>query len=180
MKNLSNISTTGEASQNGSTVHGPQNGGSSTPHTMMNQPMAIMPMPATGAPAAVPGPTTNLNIGMDYWGAPAATNPAMRGKLPSTPVAGGIVTAGSRDNVQSQLWLQVNIVYFHIKDISFLQCFMVCPSFLFRASCFLSSSLISNILEMLSVCCLLCSLHVSDEVKHIRLFCFRGVNLMQS
>ncbi|KAJ4728573.1 BZIP transcription factor family protein [Melia azedarach] len=95
-----------EASQNGSTVHGPQNGGSSTPHTMMNQPMAIMPMPATGAPAAVPGPTTNLNIGMDYWGAPAATNPAMRGKLPSTPVAGGIVTAGSRDNVQSQLWLQ--------------------------------------------------------------------------
>ncbi|GKU95858.1 hypothetical protein SLEP1_g9163 [Rubroshorea leprosula] len=57
---------------------------------------------------AVPGPATNLHIGMDYWGAPASSGiPAIRGKVPSTPVAGGIVTAGSRDNLQSQPWLQV-------------------------------------------------------------------------
>lgn len=96
----------GETSQNGSSANGPQNGGASTPHAMVNQPMAIIPMSAAGAPAAVPGPTTNLNIGMDYWGAPAANIPAMRGKVPSTPVAGGIVAGGSRDSVQSQLWLQ--------------------------------------------------------------------------
>ncbi|XP_030501220.2 bZIP transcription factor 16 [Cannabis sativa] len=99
----------GDASQNGNSMHGPQNGGPNTPHSMVNQTMNIMPITAGGggAPGAVPGPATNLNIGMDYWGAPAASAiPALRGKVPSTPVAGGIVTAGSRDSVQSQLWLQ--------------------------------------------------------------------------
>lgn len=124
MKNLSDVSTTGETSQNGSSANGPQNGGASTPHAMVNQPMAIIPMSAAGAPAAVPGPTTNLNIGMDYWGAPAANIPAMRGKVPSTPVAGGIVAGGSRDSVQSQLWLQVNMVNFHITFIFFI--IMIC------------------------------------------------------
>lgn len=96
-----------ETSQNGSTCHAPQNGGPNTPHAMVNQTMAIMPISAPGAPGGVPGPTTNLNIGMDYWGAPtSSTIPAMRGKVPSAPVTGGIVTAGSRDSVQSQLWLQ--------------------------------------------------------------------------
>lgn len=77
---------------------------------MLNQTMAIMPITAAGAPGAVPGPATNLNIGMDYWGAPPSSGvPAMRGKVPTTPVTGGLVTAGSRDSVQSQLWLQVNI-----------------------------------------------------------------------
>ncbi|XP_040986771.1 bZIP transcription factor 16 [Juglans microcarpa x Juglans regia] len=96
-----------EASQNGNSVHGPQNGGPNTPHTIMNQAMAMVPMSGAGAaPLAVAGPTTNLNIGMDYWGAPTSSAiPAMRGKAPSTPVAGGIVT-GSRDNVQPQIWLQ--------------------------------------------------------------------------
>lgn len=90
-------------------MHGPQNGGPNTPHSMVNQTMAIIPITAAGAPGAVPGPATNLNIGMDYWGTPAAPNmPALRGKVPSSQVAGGIVTAGSRDGVQSQLWLQVS------------------------------------------------------------------------
>lgn len=84
-------------------MHAPQNGVVNTHHKMLNQ---AMPMSAAG----VPGPTTNLNIGMDYWGAPTSSAiPAMHGKVPSTAVAGGMVTAGSRDNVQSQLWLQVNM-----------------------------------------------------------------------
>ncbi|XP_044466368.1 bZIP transcription factor 16-like [Mangifera indica] len=100
-------SVEGEASQNGNSVNGSQNGGPNTPYPMVNQTMAMMPISAAAAPGTVPGPTTNLNIGMDYWGAAASSNmSAIRGKVPSTPVAGGIVTAGSRDNVQSQLWLQ--------------------------------------------------------------------------
>lgn len=97
----------GEVSQNGNAGHGSQNGGPNTPHSMINQSMAVMPISASGTPGAVPGPTTNLNIGMDYWGgANASAFPAIRGKVSSAPVAGGMVTTGSRDNVQSQLWLQ--------------------------------------------------------------------------
>ncbi|XP_076908669.1 bZIP transcription factor 16-like [Bidens hawaiensis] len=51
----------------------------------------------------VPGPT-NLNIGMEYWNGANAT--AMGVKVIAPPVAGGVVTAGSRDNMQPQLWLQ--------------------------------------------------------------------------
>lgn len=69
--------------------------------------MPLVPSTAAAPPVGVPGPTTNLNIGMDYWGAPASSPiPALCGKVPSAPVSGGIVTAGSRDN-QSQIWLQV-------------------------------------------------------------------------
>ncbi|CAI9095299.1 OLC1v1031218C1 [Oldenlandia corymbosa var. corymbosa] len=89
-----------ETSQNGSATHGSQNGGSNASHPMS---MAIVPLSAPGAPAVVAGPTTNLNIGMDYWNAAASPAvPAMRGKVPAAPVAGG-VPAG-RDGVQSQLW----------------------------------------------------------------------------
>ncbi|KAK7307340.1 hypothetical protein VNO77_40303 [Canavalia gladiata] len=96
-----------EPSQNGSSAHTPQNGGLNAAHTVVNQTMSIIPISAGGAPGAVPGPTTNLNIGMDYWGTPTSSNiPALRGKVPSTTVAGGMVAAGSRDSVQSQLWLQ--------------------------------------------------------------------------
>ncbi|KAL2348895.1 hypothetical protein Fmac_002895 [Flemingia macrophylla] len=97
-----------EPSQNGSSAYNPQNGGLNTPHTVVNQTMSIIPMSAGGAPGAVPGPTTNLNIGMDYWGTPASSSiPALSRKVPSTAVAGGMVTTtGSRDSVQSQLWLQ--------------------------------------------------------------------------
>ncbi|XP_058191547.1 bZIP transcription factor 16-like isoform X2 [Rhododendron vialii] len=74
-----------EASQNSGAIYGSQNGGPNTPPTMVNHTMAIMP-------PCVPGPTTNLNIGMDYWGA--------------GPVAGGMITAGSRESIQSQPWPQ--------------------------------------------------------------------------
>ncbi|KAE8672215.1 putative DNAJ heat shock N-terminal domain-containing protein [Hibiscus syriacus] len=85
---------------------GSQNGCPNSGHSIVNTAMATVPT-TTGAATAVPGPTTNLHIGMDYWGTPASSNvPGMHTKVSSTPVAGGIVTAASRDSVQSQLWLQ--------------------------------------------------------------------------
>jgi plant G-box-binding factor len=69
----------------------------------------ILPISASGTPGGFAGPATNLNIGMDYWGTPTSSNiPTIRGKVPYTTVAGGVVTSGSRDSVQSQLWLQLN------------------------------------------------------------------------
>ncbi|KAF9689610.1 hypothetical protein SADUNF_Sadunf01G0110200 [Salix dunnii] len=98
-----------DTSQNGGSAHGAQNGGHGATSAIMNQTMAVVPISAASASGALPGPTTNLNIGMDCWGAPASSNaPAIRGKVPSTPVAGGVVSTGSRDGVQSQIWLQVN------------------------------------------------------------------------
>lgn len=92
-----------DTSQNGNAAHGSQNGGTGTPHSMINQTMAIVSAAGAGG---IPGPTTNLNIGMDYWGAATSSSiPAMHGKVPVS-VAGGLVTAGSRDSVQSQMWIQ--------------------------------------------------------------------------
>ncbi|KAK6129937.1 hypothetical protein DH2020_036331 [Rehmannia glutinosa] len=97
-----------EPSQNGSATHSSQNGGSNTPHLIGNQTMSIVPIPAAGVVSGVPGPTTNLNIGMDYWsGAPTSAVPAMHGNvLPSTPAQAGMNPTGSRDGVQSQHWIQ--------------------------------------------------------------------------
>ncbi|XP_010261558.1 PREDICTED: bZIP transcription factor 16 isoform X2 [Nelumbo nucifera] len=98
----------GEASQNGNAARGPLNGVPRTPPSaMLNPAVAIMPIPA-GAPGMVAGPATNLNIGMDYWGAPTSSIPVLRGKVPSAPVAGGMVptVVGSREGVQSELWMQ--------------------------------------------------------------------------
>ncbi|KAL3652813.1 hypothetical protein CASFOL_002494 [Castilleja foliolosa] len=96
-----------EPSQNGSTGRSPQNGGHNTSHAAVNQSMAMMPISAVGAVSGVPGPTTNLNIGMDYWGgAPSSAVPAMRGKVSANPAAGGMAATGSRDNTQSQPWIQ--------------------------------------------------------------------------
>ncbi|KAL6957049.1 hypothetical protein U1Q18_046879, partial [Sarracenia purpurea var. burkii] len=82
------------------------NGGPNTP--MVNQTMAMVPMPAVGAPAGVLGPTTNVNIGMDYWGtATSSTLPRLRGKTSPSPVGGGMVTAGSQESLPSPFWLHV-------------------------------------------------------------------------
>ncbi|XP_077247316.1 bZIP transcription factor 1-B-like isoform X2 [Tasmannia lanceolata] len=72
---------------NGNTVRGSQNGVAySSRRTMLNQPMAIMPMTPAGTPGGVAGPTTNLNIGMDYWGAPYPFPlPMLREKIPHEP-----------------------------------------------------------------------------------------------
>ncbi|KAL6556451.1 hypothetical protein OROGR_005739 [Orobanche gracilis] len=96
-----------EPSQNGSSGHSSQNGGRNSSHTMVNQTTSMVPISAIGPVSGVPGPTTNLNIGMDYWGAaPSSAIPGMQGKVSGNPVAGGMVTTGSRENIQSQLWIQ--------------------------------------------------------------------------
>uniref|UniRef100_A0A804INM4 BZIP domain-containing protein n=2 Tax=Musa acuminata TaxID=4641 RepID=A0A804INM4_MUSAM len=85
-----------EASQSGS-----QNGVTRTPsQAMLSHPMSMVPMPAT-APGAVAGPTTNLNIGMDYWGAPSSSPIPMHGKIPATAVGGAAVPGAPSD-----IWLQ--------------------------------------------------------------------------
>lgn len=74
------------ASESGGSAHGPTRNGSNLP---VNQTVAIMPVSATG----VPGPPTNLNIGMDYWSGHGNVSAAVP----------GVVVDGS----QSQPWLQV-------------------------------------------------------------------------
>ncbi|XP_020081374.1 bZIP transcription factor 16-like isoform X2 [Ananas comosus] len=77
-----------ENPQSGNRAHGSQNGVTRSPSQgMLNQTMPMMPMP-------VGGPTTNLNIGMDYWGPPtSAALPLIRGKVPTTAVGGAVVPA---------------------------------------------------------------------------------------
>lgn len=68
--------------------------------------MGMVPM--AGAVSGVPSPTTNLNIGMEYWGAASSPAvPAMRGNVSAAPVSGGYVTNGTREVVQSHLSVQV-------------------------------------------------------------------------
>ncbi|KAF6148601.1 hypothetical protein GIB67_042560 [Kingdonia uniflora] len=103
----------GDASKNGNAEGSPQNGVShGAQHAMPNQTMTIMAMPVVGAPpGGVTGPTTNLNIGMDYWGAPTSSAvPALQVKVPTAPVPGTVVPTGlvgSREGAQPELWIQV-------------------------------------------------------------------------
>ncbi|CAA7024137.1 unnamed protein product [Microthlaspi erraticum] len=91
-----------DASENGGSANGPRNGSAAaTPILPVSQTVPIMPMTAAG----VPGPPTNLNIGMDYWGAPtSAAIPGMHGKVSTT--VPGVVAPVSRDGGHSQPWLQ--------------------------------------------------------------------------
>lgn len=83
-----------EVSQSG-TAGESQNGVTRTPsQAMLSHQMAIVPSPAT-PPGAIAGPTTNLNIGMDYWGAPSSSPVPIHGKGAAAPGA------------PSDHWLQV-------------------------------------------------------------------------
>ncbi|XP_043694680.1 bZIP transcription factor 1-B-like isoform X2 [Telopea speciosissima] len=90
--------------QNGSTACSVSNMVTQTPPTqgILNQSM-VMAVPPNG----VSGPTTNLNIGMDYWGGSAPTSVApARGKVPASAA---IVPSGqieTRDGVPTELWIQ--------------------------------------------------------------------------
>ncbi|KAH7659059.1 plant G-box-binding factor protein [Dioscorea alata] len=100
-----------ETSQEGTAARDPQNGVSrASSQSALNQTLPIIPVPAAaGTSGGVAGPTTNLNIGMDYWGAPAAAISPIRGKVPATAVPGAVVPGGfvgSRENVPTEMWLQ--------------------------------------------------------------------------
>ena len=76
-----------------------------------HQMMPIMPMLAAGVPGVVSGPTTNLNIGMDYWTAsmPSAISP-LHGKVSATATTGAMVPGSlveASKRVPSEIWLQV-------------------------------------------------------------------------
>ncbi|CAL9072294.1 unnamed protein product [Musa hybrid cultivar] len=91
----------GEASQNGNSASGSQNGVTQMPsQTTLSHPLSMVPMSAT-VPGAIVGPTTNLNIGMDYWGAPSSSPVPVHGKIPATAVGGAAVPGAPSD-----LWLQ--------------------------------------------------------------------------
>ncbi|CAH8300080.1 unnamed protein product [Eruca vesicaria subsp. sativa] len=79
-----------DASENGGSANADhRNGSVGTP---VSQTVPIMPVTAAG----VPCPPTNLNIGMEYWGAPPTSA--------STPVH-GVVAPVARDGGHSQSWL---------------------------------------------------------------------------
>lgn len=129
--------TIGEAPQNGNAAHGSQNGESNA-HAMMNHAMGVVPITAGGTASGVPGPTTNLNIGMDYWGSAASSAiHGIQGKVPSAPVASGMVATGPREGVQPQLWVQVVFLSFNCRFLSSLyECiafvsFFIAPFFSF-------------------------------------------------
>ncbi|RRT51721.1 hypothetical protein B296_00050939 [Ensete ventricosum] len=87
----------GEASQNGNSASDSQNGVTQMPsQTMSSHPLSMVPMSAT-APGAIVGPTTNLNIGIDYWGAPSSTPVPVHGKIPATAVGGAAVPGAPSD-----------------------------------------------------------------------------------
>ncbi|XP_064958963.1 bZIP transcription factor 1-B-like isoform X1 [Musa acuminata AAA Group] len=91
----------GEASQNGNSASGSQNGVTQMPsQTTLSHPLSMVPMSAT-VPGAIVGPTTNLNIGMDYWGAPSSSPVPVHGKIPATAVGGAAVPGAPSD-----LWLK--------------------------------------------------------------------------
>ncbi|XP_068662242.1 bZIP transcription factor 1-A-like isoform X1 [Aristolochia californica] len=95
-------SASGEDVQNRSTCGSARAPPSQSP---MNQNMTMMGIPQNG----VTSPTTNLNIGMDYWGGPASSVSAIRSKAPpvsSTPPIVPNNFMGSREGVPPEQWLQ--------------------------------------------------------------------------
>ncbi|XP_042389316.1 bZIP transcription factor 1-B-like [Zingiber officinale] len=78
-------------------------------HAMSHQTMPLMPMLAAGVPGVVAGPTTNLNIGMDYWVTPASSAFPPAGTVPTAPATGTTVSGtlvGASEKVPSEIWLQ--------------------------------------------------------------------------
>ncbi|KAJ6809333.1 bZIP transcription factor 68-like [Iris pallida] len=89
--------------QNDNRSRSTQNGVPRTPsQPVLTQHMPNMPMPASGVPGTVAGPTTNLNIGMDYWGATTPSPvPPISAKGPATAIGGAMVPGGP-----PELWVQ--------------------------------------------------------------------------
>lgn len=94
--------------QNGGTTCSVSSGVSQTfPSQGTANPSMVMAVP----PNSVAGPTTNLNIGMDYWGGPTPPPVATgRAKLPTVQPPGAVVPS-TRDGIPSDLWIQVCFLY---------------------------------------------------------------------
>ena len=89
-----------------SDIQSSQNGVSRSPSEgKLDQTIAIMPMPSSGP---VLGPTTNLNIGMDYWANTTSSTPGVHGKATPTTIPGAVVPA--------EQWIQV-CSYFNLRTI---------------------------------------------------------------
>ena len=96
-----------EEAQKGSTAQTTSNEVTQTPSTpiVLNPTVPFVTIP----PGGLVGPTTTLNIGMDYWGGSASVS-AVRGKVPSAPSGAPFVPsrlAGSRDKVPPDPSIQV-------------------------------------------------------------------------
>ncbi|CAL9182129.1 unnamed protein product [Musa hybrid cultivar] len=78
--------------------------------TTSHQTVPVMPILAAGLPGVVAGPTTNLNIGLDYWVGPTpSVNPPAYGKVPATVASGATIPStlvGGNEKVASEIWLQ--------------------------------------------------------------------------
>ncbi|THU48781.1 hypothetical protein C4D60_Mb06t02630 [Musa balbisiana] len=78
--------------------------------TTSHQTVPVMPILAAGLSGVVAGPTTNLNIGLDYWVGPTpSVNPPAYGKVPATVASGATVPStlvGGNEKVASEIWLQ--------------------------------------------------------------------------
>ncbi|VAI42976.1 unnamed protein product [Triticum turgidum subsp. durum] len=75
-----------DVNENGSAQNGVSH---SSSHGTFNKPMPLVPVQSGAVIGGVAGPATNLNIGMDYWGATGSSPvPAMRGKAPSGSARG--------------------------------------------------------------------------------------------
>lgn len=75
-----------DVNENGSSQNGVSH---SSSNGIFNKTMPLVPVQSGAVIGGVAGPATNLNIGMDYWGATGSSPlPAMRGKVPSGSVRG--------------------------------------------------------------------------------------------
>lgn len=75
-----------DVNENGSAQNGVSH---SSSHGTFNKPMPLVPVQSGAVIGGVAGPATNLNIGMDYWGATGSSPvPAIRGKVPSGSARG--------------------------------------------------------------------------------------------
>lgn len=83
-----------------------------------------MPVLPAGVPGGIAGPTTNLNIGMDYWVGPTSTViPPVHGKISTTAATGAMISGslvGTNEKVPAEIWLQVFFLIVKPKYLDYL------------------------------------------------------------
>jgi hypothetical protein len=86
-----------------------QNGAShSSSHGVFNETMPLVPVQSGAVIGGVAGPATNLNIGMDYWGATGSSPvPAMRSKVASGSARGEQWVCTCLPYFQNKHWTKI-------------------------------------------------------------------------